>query len=111
MILAQNDHLGKEVMNIDMERDKLQDEVKQVMAALEQVMRTGYRELGRSSIPKFRLQKQNVCLMFVGGATLQPHWWLRVPSVEPSDVALLFSTDNKRQWLKIYIDKVLSKVH
>ena len=37
LVAQQNDHLGQEMLNIDMEREKLQEEIKQVMAALEQV--------------------------------------------------------------------------
>ena len=37
LVAQQNEHLGQEMLNIDMEREKLQEEIKQVMAALEQV--------------------------------------------------------------------------
>ncbi|KAL5246792.1 hypothetical protein ACHWQZ_G018855 [Mnemiopsis leidyi] len=37
LVAQQNEHLGNEMLNIDMEREKLQEEIKQVMAALEQV--------------------------------------------------------------------------
>ena len=37
MVVQQNEQLGSELLNTDMEREKYQEEIKQVMAALEQV--------------------------------------------------------------------------
>ena len=37
MVVQQNEQLGNEIVNTDVEREKLQEEIKQVMTALEQV--------------------------------------------------------------------------